>query len=82
MFEMVSNALRRLPCLFLLKDVKYVVFSYGYHFYLIVVISFIQEVHFYWKIVKTPTLPQHKVGFDNKMTLQTPPHPTTTQTQH
>ena len=27
-------------------------------------------------IVKTPTLLKHKVGFDNKMTLQTPPHPT------
>ena len=25
--------------------------------------------------VKTPTYPQHKVGFDNKMTVHTPPHP-------
>ena len=30
------------------------------------------------EIVKTPTYPQHKVGFDHKMTLQTP-HPTQTQ---
>ena len=36
---------------------------------------------FYPPIVKTPTLPQHRVGFDNIMTVQTPPHPPPTQTQ-
>ena len=28
------------------------------------------------EIVKTPTYPQHKVGFDHKMSLHTPPHHT------